>query len=216
MHQVFYNERDLCPFIIDMVRPFKDLTPVEKKKIAIEALVGDVIGLPGGDIAASYKISQKAVTTLKNQAIAAITEAFSEERQKSSIEAPSSIRRAEISARIDKLLGDAASSSKNGRRASVATEELEEEETEEDLEEIIPVDQIVQAIMDYNNESGNKKRIYISRAIVADISPHSAKDIDQYFKERKGEIDTHNAKHDLKRTTNKQLAGEDWQSWIAL
>jgi hypothetical protein len=196
-----------------MVRPLKDLTPVEKKKVAIEALVGDVIGLPGGDIASSYKISQKAVTTLKNQAIAAITEAFSEERQKSTAEAPSSIRRAEISARIDKLLGDATPSKRNGRKVDVDTEEYDDDEPEEDL---IPVDQIVQAMMDYNNKSGNKKRIYISRAIVAEVSSHPAKDIDEYFKEHKAEIDSHNTKHDLKRTTNKQLASEDWQSWLDL
>jgi hypothetical protein len=198
-----------------MVRPLKDLTPVEKKKIAIEALVGDIVGLPGGDIASSYKISQKAVTTLKNQAIAAITETFSEERQKSSPEAPPAIRRADISARIDKLLGESASRG-NGRREVVATETFDDEETDEDIDEIIPVDQIVQAIMDYNNDAGNKKKIYISRTIVADVSSHPAKDIDEYFREHKAEIDTHNTKHDLKRSTNRQLAGEDWQSWLDL
>jgi hypothetical protein len=83
-------------------------------------------------------------------------------------------------------------------------------------EDSIPVEQIVTAIMKYNARAAksNKPRIYISRTIAQEFAPHSAKEADEYFKENKKAIDAHNIKHDLKRHSNRDIKGQDWQSWI--
>jgi hypothetical protein len=71
-------------------------------------------------------------------------------------------------------------------------------------------------MMKYNDRAAksNKQRIYISRTIAQEFAPHSAKEADEYFKENKKAIDAHNTKHDLKRHSNRDLKGQDWQSWI--
>jgi hypothetical protein len=92
------------------------------------------------------------------------------------------------------------------------TEDIEDENAEDS----IAVEQIVTAMMKYNDRAAksNKQRIYISRTIAQEFAPHSAKEADAYFKENKKAIDAHNNKHELRRNTNRALRGQDWQSWI--
>jgi hypothetical protein len=78
------------------------------------------------------------------------------------------------------------------------------------------VKQIVTAMMKHNERTAksNKQRIYISRTIAQEFSPHSAKEADEYFKENKKAIEVHNNKRDLRRNTSRALRGQDWHSWI--
>ncbi len=184
----------------------KDLSVDDKVKIAIDSIIGDIVGKSSTDIAQKYPgLSAKAVTTLKNQALDAIRSAFSGNVQAQS---SSGISDAQISAGIDKLLGSTSSS------PSRQVEVTEEEET--DPEEIIPVDQVVDAMMAYNNKAAkeNGQLIYISKTFAQAVSPLPDKEIEQYFKANKEAIDDHNSKHGLKRNSNRALNGLDWQDWL--
>ena len=182
----------------------KDLSVDDKVKIAIDSIIGDIVGKNSTDIAQKYPgLSAKAVTTLKNQALDAIRSSFSGNIQ---TQAPSGISDEQISAAIDKLLGTASSPS---RQVAVREEES-------DPDEIIPVDQVVDAIMEYNDRAakGGGQLIYISRTVVKEVSPLSDKEIDEYFKANRESIDDHNSKHELKRNSNRALKGLDWLDWL--
>ena len=182
----------------------KDLSVDDKVKIAIDSIIGDIVGKTSTDIAQKYPgLSAKAVTTLKNQALDAIRSSFSGNIQ---TQAPSGISDEQISAAIDKLLGTASSPS---RQVAVREEES-------DPDEIIPVDQVVDAIMEYNDRAakGGGQLIYISRTVVKEVSPLSDKEIDEYFKANRESIDDHNSKHELKRNSNRALKGLDWLDWL--
>jgi hypothetical protein len=71
-------------------------------------------------------------------------------------------------------------------------------------------------MMKYNDRAAKNSnpRIYISRTIAQEFAPHSAKEADAYFKENKKAIDAHNTKHHLKRHSNRDIKGQNWQSWI--
>lgn len=188
----------------------KDLSPAEKSKIALGAIVGEVLGKSTSDIGAQFGISAKAVTTLRKQALDAIRQSFYGVQ----IQAPSTgLSDEEVSARLEKLLGHEGASSVSSS-APIRAERINEDELEE--EEPISIDEIVSAIQEYNNAAGGKKKIYISRAVVSEVSPHSTKDLESYFSEHKAEIDAHIEKHGLKRSTNRALRGEDWISWLNL
>jgi hypothetical protein len=180
----------------------KDISLDDKVKIALDAIIGEVFGKGSADIAQKYSgVSTRAVTALKQQALDAIRDSFA-----GSTQAPVSvgISDKQISAGITRLLG------------SSSTIAQDTEEMDEETEDSVSVDQIVTAMMKYNDRAvkSNKQRIYISRTIAQEFSPHSAKEADEYFKENKKVIDTHNNKHDLRRNTNRALRGQDWQSWI--
>jgi ribosomal protein S13 len=178
----------------------KDISVDDKVKIALDAIIGEVLGKSSADIAQKYPgVSTRTVTMLKNQALEAIRDAFAGNNQ-----APDAISEQEISAGIARLMGS--------RLSSEEEVENEDEQPEQSLE----VGQIVAAIMKYNDRAAkdDQQRIYISRAIAQEFSPHSVQDADDYFKENKKAIDAHNAKHDLKRHSNRALKGLDWQSWI--
>jgi cytochrome c551/c552 len=182
----------------------KDLSVDDKVKIAIDSIIGDIVGKSSTDIAQKYPgLSAKAVTTLKNQALDAIRGAFSGNIQTQS---STGISDEQISAAIDKLLGTSSSPSRQV--------EVTEEETDPD--EIIPIDQVVDAVMEYNNKAAkeNGQLIYISKTVVQAVSPLPDKEIDQYFKANKEAIDDHNSKHGLKRNSNRALNGLDWQDWL--
>ena len=182
----------------------KDLSVDDKVKIAIDSIIGDIVGKTSTDIAQKYPgLSAKAVTTLKNQALDAIRSSFSGNIQ---TQAPSGISDEQISAAIDKLLGTASSPS---RQVAVREEES-------DPDEIIPVDQVVDAIMEYNDRvaKGGGQLIYISRTVVKEVSPLPDKEIDEYFKANRESIDDHNSKHELKRNSNRALKGLDWLDWL--
>jgi hypothetical protein len=89
-------------------------------------------------------------------------------------------------------------------------------EEESDPDEIIPVDQVVDAIMEYNDRvaKGGGQLIYISRTVVKEVSPLPDKEIDEYFKANRESIDDHNSKHELKRNSNRALKGLDWLDWL--
>jgi hypothetical protein len=181
----------------------KDISLDDKVKIALDAIIGEVFGKGSAEIAQKYSgVSTRAVTALKQQALTAIRDSFAGTTQ-----APVSagISDKQISAGITRLLG-----------SSSAIEEDKEEGNDEQAEESIPVEQIVTAMMKYNDRAAksNKQRIYISRTIAQEFAPHSTKEADEYFKENKKAIDAHNNKHELKRNTNRVLRGQDWQSWI--
>jgi hypothetical protein len=178
----------------------KDISLDNKVKIALDAIIGEVFGRGSAEVAQKYPgVSTRAVTTLKNQALEAIRDSFSGASQ-----APASavMSDEEISAGIDRLLGNSAS--------------VIEEADDESPESPIQVAQIVSAIMKYNDRAAKEgtQRIYISRAIAQDVAHHSLKEIDEYFGAHKKAIDDHNAKHELKRNSNRVLKGQDWQSWI--
>ncbi|MBW4661396.1 MAG: hypothetical protein KME15_22200 [Drouetiella hepatica Uher 2000/2452] len=188
----------------------KDLSPAEKSKIALGAIVGEVLGKSTSDIGAQFGISAKAVTTLRKQALDAIRQSFYGVQT----QAPSTgLSDEEVSARLEKLLGNEGGSLISPPAPSKA-EKVNEDESED--EEPISIDEIVSAIQEYNNVAGSKKKIYISRAVVAEVSPHSTKELESYFSEHKAEIDAHNEKHELKRNTNRGLKGENWISWLDL
>ena len=188
----------------------KDLSPAEKSKIALGAIVGEVLGKSTSDIGAQFGISAKAVTTLRKQALDAIRQSFYGVQT----QAPSpGLSDEEVSARLEKLLGNEGGSLISLPAPSKA-EKVNEDESED--EEPISIDEIVSAIQEYNNVAGSKKKIYISRAVVAEVSPHSTKELESYFSEHKAEIDAHIEKHGLKRNTNRALKGEDWISWLNL
>jgi hypothetical protein len=180
----------------------KDISLDDKVKIALDAIIGEVFGKGSAEIAQKYSgVSTRAVTTLKQQALDAIRDSFT-----GSTQAPVStgISDKQISAGITRLLGN-----------SSAIEDTADGDDEQ-VGESIPVKQIVTAMMKYNDRAAksNKQRIYISRTIAQEFAPHSAKEADEYFKENKKAIDAHNTKHDLKRHSNRDLKGQDWQSWI--
>ena len=182
----------------------KDLSVDDKVKIAIDSIIGDIVGKTSTDIAQKYPgLSAKAVTTLKNQALDAIRSSFSGNIQ---TQIPSGISDEQISAAIDKLLGTASSPSR----------QIAVREEESDPDEIIPVDQVVDAIMEYNDRvaKGGGQLIYISRTVVKEVSPLSDKEIDEYFKANRESIDDHNSKHELKRNSNRALKGLDWLDWL--
>ncbi|MBI4784581.1 MAG: hypothetical protein HY785_25190 [Oscillatoriophycideae cyanobacterium NC_groundwater_1537_Pr4_S-0.65um_50_18] len=188
----------------------KDLTPAEKSKIALGAIVGEVLGKSTSEVGAQFGVSAKAVTTLRKQALDAIQQSFYGVQT----QAPSTgLSDEEVSARLEKLLGNEKVSSVSSP-ASYRAEKFNDDELED--EEPISIDEIVSAIQEYNNTAGSKKKIYISRAIVAEVSPHSTKELESYFSEHKAEIDAHIEKHGLKRSTNRALKGEDWISWLNL
>lgn len=180
----------------------KDLSVEDKTRIAIDSIIGEVMGRTSTEIAQKYPgLSAKAVTTLKNQALEAIRSAFSGTSQ---AQAPAGITDERISAGIERLLGGSAS----------YQEEVRGEEIQPD--EILPIEQVIDAIMEYNNGAAkeNRQLIYISRAVVQEISPLPDKEIDGYFKTHRGEIDDHNSKYGLKRNSNRALKGLDWQDWL--
>ena len=182
----------------------KDLSVDDKVKIAIDSIIGDIVGKTSTDIAQKYPgLSAKAVTTLKNQALDAIRSSFSGNIQ---TQIPSGISDEQISAAIDKLLGTASSPSR----------QIAVREEESDPDEIIPVDQVVDAIMEYNDRvaKGGGQLIYISRTVVKEVSPLPDKEIDEYFKANRESIDDHNSKHELKRNSNRALKGLDWLDWL--
>jgi len=182
----------------------KDLSVDDKVKIAIDSIIGDIVGKTSTDIAQKYPgLSAKAVTTLKNQALDAIRSSFSGNIQ---TQVPSGISDEQISAAIDKLLGTASSPSR----------QIAVREEESDPDEIIPVDQVVDAIMEYNDRvaKGGGQLIYISRTVVKEVSPLPDKEIDEYFKANRESIDDHNSKHELKRNSNRALKGLDWLDWL--
>jgi ribosomal protein S13 len=175
----------------------KDISAESKVKIALEAIIGEVMGRSSAEIAQRYPgVSTRAVTQLKNQALSAIREAFTDGQ---SAIAPAPITEAEISAGLDRLLGSA---------------RAKDEEPDSSLE----VSAIVTAIMKYNDRARKEElpRIYISKAIVQEFGQHEMGEINEYFEEHKGEIDKHNQKHELKRTTNRVIKGQDWQSWLEI
>jgi len=187
----------------------KDLSPKQKTTIALQAIVGDVLGKTSSDIGAQFGVNKKTVTLLKNQAIEAVRIAFSEV-QRTNTTTSSILSDEELSIRVDKLLG---SGSVPALKTKANTAALLEDK--EDDEEIIPIDQIVSAIEVHNNGAGKDgKKIFISRAIVTEISPHPVKELESYFAENKTRIEAHHKKHDLKRTSNRVLKGEDWISWL--
>jgi hypothetical protein len=188
----------------------KDLSPAEKSKIALGAIVGEVLGKSTSEVGAQFGISAKAVTTLRKQALDAIRQSFYGVQTQA---AASGLSDDEVSARLEKLLGHEGVSSPS---VPVSNGADQGDKDELDEEEPISIEEMVAAIQKYNNTAGSKKKIYISRAIVADVSPHSTKEIESYFSEHKAEIDAHNEKHELKRNTNRSLKGEDWMSWLDL
>jgi hypothetical protein len=187
----------------------KDISLDDKVKIALDAIIGEVFGKGSADIAQKYSgVSTRAVTALKQQALNAIRDSFA-----GSTQAPISvgISDKQISAGITRLLGTSSAIVEDPEESEIA-----EDGDDEQAEDSIPVEQIVTAMMKYNDRAAksNKQRIYISRTIAQEFAPHSAKEADEYFKENKKAIDTHNTKHDLKRHSNRDLKGQDWQSWI--
>jgi ribosomal protein S13 len=177
----------------------KDISVDDKVKIALDAIIGEVLGKSGADIAQKYSgVSTRTVTILKNQALEAIRDAFAGNHQ-----APDAISEQDISAGIARLMGS---------RLAIEEGTEENEQSERSLE----VGQIVAAIMKYNDRAAkdDQQRIYISRAIAQELAPHPTQEADEYFKKNKKAIDAHNAKHDLKRHSNRALKGLDWQSWI--
>ncbi|HEY9627916.1 MAG TPA: hypothetical protein V6C84_11490 [Coleofasciculaceae cyanobacterium] len=185
----------------------KDLTPAEKSKIALGAIVGEVLGKSTSEVGAQFGVSAKAVTTIRKQALDAIQQSFYGVQTQA---VSSGLSDDEVSARLEKLLGNEKVSSVSLPASNKADkDELEDEEP-------ISIDEIVSAIQEYNNTAGSKKKIYISRAIVAEVFPHSTKELESYFSEHKAEIDAHIEKHGLKRSTNRALKGEDWMSWLNL
>jgi ribosomal protein S13 len=200
------NNRDICPiqWVLEKREEgkmgIKDISGEEKVKIALEAIIGEVMGRSSSEIAQRYPgISARAVTVLKNQALGAIREVFSEARQ---LDAPTGISEAEISAGLDRLLGSAPM-----REAAL-----------EEAEVVPPVSAIVGAIVRYNDRARKegKPQIYISKSIVQEFGQHEKGEISEYFEEHKEEIDKHNQKHELKRTTNRVIKGQDWQSWLEI
>jgi ribosomal protein S13 len=176
----------------------KDISAESKVKIALEAIIGEVIGRSSGEIAQRYPgVSTRAVTQLKNQALAAIREVFTEGQ---GAIAPALMSEEEISAGLDRLLG---SSSVKCEAAGTS---------------VVAVQEIVSAMMKYNDRAGKGEtpRIYISKAIVQEFGHHDLGEINEYFVEHKAEIDKHNLKHGLKRTTNRAIKGQDWQSWLEI
>ena len=190
--------------------PLKDLSPAEKSKIALSAIVGEVFGKSTSDVGAQFGVSAKAVTTLRKQALDAIRQSFYGIQTQA---ASSGLSDEEVSSRLERLLGNEKVSSVSPSASNTA-ENFNSDESEE--EEPISIDEIVSAIQEYNNAAGSKKKIYISRAIVAEVSPHSTKELESYFSEHKAEIDAHIEQHELKRSTNRALKGEDWISWLSL
>ncbi|MBI4738759.1 hypothetical protein HY772_04280 [Candidatus Woesearchaeota archaeon] len=188
----------------------KDLTPAEKSKIALGAIVGEVLGKSTSEVGAQFGVSAKAVTTIRRQALDAIQQSFYGVQTQA---VSSGLSDDEVSARLEKLLGHEKVSSVSPP-ASNKAEKLDKDEPED--EEPISIDEIVSAIQEYNNTAGSKKKIYISRAIVAEVFPHSTKELESYFSEHKAEIAAHIEKHGLKRSTNRALNGEDWMSWLNL
>jgi hypothetical protein len=190
----------------------KDISLDDKVKIALDAIIGEVFGKGSAEIAQKYSgVSTRAVTALKQQALNAIRDSFA-----GSTQAPVSagISDKQISAGITRLLGSSSAIAEDPEESEIA--EDTEAGDDEPAEQSIPVEQIVTAMMKYNDRAAksNKQRIYISRTIAQEFAPHSAKEADEYFKENKKAIDAHNTKHDLKRHSNRDLKGQDWQSWI--
>jgi ribosomal protein S13 len=176
----------------------KDISAEVKVKIALEAIIGEVVGRSSADVAQRYPgISTRAVTQLKNQALGAIREAFTRDQQAI---APALMSEEEISAGLDRLLG------------SASAREEEEPETSPEVEEIVT------ALMKYNDRAGkgDTPRIYISKAVVQEVGHHELREINEYFGSHKKEIDEHNLKHELKRNSNRAIKGQDWQSWIEI
>jgi hypothetical protein len=181
----------------------KDISLEDKVKIALDAIIGDVFGRGSAEVAQKYSgVSTRAVTALKNQALAAIRDSFAGGSQ---APAATGMSDEELSAGLDRLLGSNPSAIEDG------------DDDEEQPERTLELGEIVTAIMKYNDRAAKegKQRIYISRAIAQDVAHHTLKEIDEYFGANKKAIDDHNLKHELKRNSNRALKGHDWQSWIS-
>jgi hypothetical protein len=181
----------------------KDISLEIKVKIALDAIIGEVLGRGSAEVAQKYPgISTRAVTVLKNQALAAIRDSFSKDSQ---APATATMSDEEMSARLDRLLGSSLSTG-------------EEADDDEEAEQALQVKEIVAAVMKYNDRAARegKQRIYISKAIAQELGHHPLKEIDEYFRGNRKAIDDHNTKHELKRNSNRVLKGQDWQSWIEL
>jgi hypothetical protein len=198
--------------------PQKKLSPAEKSKIALSAIVGEVLGKSTTEVGAQFGVSAKAVTAIKKQALDAIQQSFYGVQAQTS--SPTGLSDKEVSARLDKLLGNIEASSPLSSRAAATDPPTlpspSAVDDRRDEEELIPIDEIVAAIQQYNNATESGRKIYISRAIVAEISPHPTKEIEDFFTKHKAQIDAHNEKHELKRSTNRGLKGQDWISWLNL
>jgi hypothetical protein len=181
----------------------KDISLDDKVKIALDGIIGDVLGRGSAEVAQKYSgVSTRAVTALKSQALAAIRESFA---GTSPAPAAAGMSEEELSAGLDRLL-----------EGSLSIVE-EADEDEEQLEQTLGLAEIVSAIMKYNDRAAKegKQRIYISRAIAQDVANHTLKEIDEYVGANKKAIDDHNLKHELKRNSNQALKGHDWQSWVS-
>jgi cytochrome c551/c552 len=178
----------------------KDISSENKVKIALDAIIGEVLGRGSSEVAQKYPgMSTRAVTVLKNQALAAIRDSFSKDSQ---APATATMSDEEMSARLDRLLGSSLSG--------------EEADDDEQAEQALQVKEIVTAVMKYNDRAARegKQRIYISKAIAQELGHHPLKEIDEYFRGNRKAIDDHNMKHELKRNSNRVLKGQDWQTWI--
>ena len=196
----------------------KKLSPAEKTKIALSAIVGDVRKKSPKDIGIQFGVSANIVKALRTQAVDAIQQYFYGVQEQIPLSPAAGLSDEEVSARLDKLIGTNVSSSSSLPPATPPTASASISATDEkrEDEELIPVEEIVTAIQEYNNATKTEKKIYISRAVVAEVSPHPTKEIDGYFMENKAQIDAHNEKHELKRNTNRGLKGQDWISWLNL
>jgi hypothetical protein len=188
----------------------KDISLEDKVKIALDAIIGDVLGRGSAEVAQKYAgVSTRAVTALKNQALEAIRDSFS---GGSPDPASAAINDENISAGLDRLLGSSRSVVEEGGDHDSDDEQSDDDQPEQTLQ----VGEIVSAIMKYNDRAAKegKQRIYISRSIAQDVVHHSLKELDEYFGANKKAIDAHNTKHELQRFSNRVLKGQDWQSWI--
>jgi hypothetical protein len=186
----------------------KDISLEDKVKIALDAIIGEVLGLESAEVAQKYAgVSTRAVTALKNQALEAIRDSFS-----GGSPDPAAINDENISAGLDRLLGSSRSAVEEGGDHDSDDDQSNDDQPDHTLQ----VGEIVSAIMKYNDRAAKegKQRIYISRSIAQDVAHHSLKELDEYFGANKKAIDAHNTKHELQRFSNRVLKGQDWQSWI--
>lgn len=190
-----------------MPRNSNDLSPTEKVKVALDCLHRELLGDANASktVAQKYDLSTRSVTALKNQALEILQKGFD-------LPTPAA---SQIATSInDKTLDQALNLLLN----SSPTRKVPVEEAESELEDEdgITIEQVFNAIADYN-KSKKEPPLYISQGILQKISGQSVADVKLWFAEHEQEINQHNAKYELTPVTNRRLKRDfDYKAELGL
>ncbi|MBW4421213.1 MAG: hypothetical protein KME13_18590 [Myxacorys californica WJT36-NPBG1] len=166
-----------------MPRSINELHPDEKTTIALATIHLELAGDSDASktVAKDFDVSPRGVTVLRNSALEAIKTYFSGE---SSTPATSGIASQELKARLRLLIGSGKANPSNESNSETESPSPEEKEEPTKLEPL-DLDEVFNAIVEYNRSEEGQFKIYPSSAILSHVSNQDKKFADAWAKENK-------------------------------